>query len=142
MPPPPHPAVAQVRKRLAYLIARSEHTQRDLERQLGLNKGHLSQILGGTIELKLWHVEALLDGLGIEASDFYAEMFPHPRHTPWGLAPEHEAELAAQGKLLPLLLATLFGFGIETLEAEHRQIEQLEDRLLDLAREQEVDVKP
>lgn len=45
--------------------------QRSLETALGVSRGYLSQVFSGRIELKMWHVEKILESVGFEPGVFF-----------------------------------------------------------------------
>jgi len=51
-------------------------TASTLERALGMSKGYVSQVLQGRIELKVAHLEVILDRIGFEPQEFFRLAYP------------------------------------------------------------------
>ena len=49
-----------------------------LDRALGMSKGYLSQVFSGRIELKMWHLEVILERLDFEPRAFFRLAYPAP----------------------------------------------------------------
>jgi hypothetical protein len=56
-------------------ITAAKKSLRALSTELGFRPDHLSQILRGSVELKVWQVYALLRCLGIQPADFFDELY-------------------------------------------------------------------
>ena len=54
----------------------SRFSAREVDRRVGWSENYLSQILRGGVELRVAHVLAILDVLGISPLDFWARVFP------------------------------------------------------------------
>jgi transcriptional regulator with XRE-family HTH domain len=67
--------VQRVSEALREAIRRRKTSQRQIERVLGQGKGYLSQLLGGNVDLKLKHVFAVLEVLGLEADEFFLGIY-------------------------------------------------------------------
>ena len=67
----PEEEVQRVSDALREAIRRRKTSQRQIERVLGQGKGYLSQLLGGNVDLKLKHVFAILEVLGLAADEFF-----------------------------------------------------------------------
>jgi transcriptional regulator with XRE-family HTH domain len=71
----PDEEVQRVSEALREAIRRRKTSQRQIERVLGQGKGYLSQLLGGNVDLKLKHVFAVLEVLGLAADEFFLGIY-------------------------------------------------------------------
>ena len=94
-------------------IVRSPLTQLAIERRVGFSRGYLSQLLGGTVDLKYWHLLAILAAMEIEPSEFFGELFPR-RHHP-ALETLDTVARRSDPDSLSYELARMFALGIETI---------------------------
>lgn len=53
-------------------------TNRAVETKNGWSPGYLSRLFGGTIELRIDHVFAVLDTIGVSAAEFFLLAYPTP----------------------------------------------------------------
>jgi transcriptional regulator with XRE-family HTH domain len=74
-PRAPEAEVQRVAEALREAIRRKKISQRQVERVLGQGKGYLSQLLGGTVDLKLKHLFAVLAVIGVEPDAFFLELY-------------------------------------------------------------------
>ena len=123
----------RIRERIRLRILRSDLTQSAVESRVGFSRGYLSQLLHGTVEIKYWHVLAILHAIELEPSEFFGELFPRRRHP----ALESLDDVARQSEEGSLTheLAQLFGFGIETMAKLRERLalcEEAIDELTDL----------
>jgi len=65
-----------VLQELRRMIKRSEFSQRQVEELAGFSKGYLSQLLARNLDLKVWHVLAILDVFQIGPSEFFERLYP------------------------------------------------------------------
>lgn len=65
-----------VLQELRRMIKRSEYSQRQVEEMAGFSKGYLSQLLARNLDLKVWHVLAILDVFKMSPSDFFERLYP------------------------------------------------------------------
>ena len=70
--------VQAVADHLRLCIQARRITLRSIERQLGLPQGYLGQLLRGNLDLKLKHLLAVLDAIGMEPLEFFASMSGRP----------------------------------------------------------------
>ena len=94
-------------------IVRSPLTQLAIEKRVGFSRGYLSQLLGGTVELKYWHLLAILAAVEIEPSEFFGELFPRRRHP--ALETLDTVARRSDPDSLSYELARMFALGIETI---------------------------
>ncbi len=111
----------RVLKQLRDLIEDSDTPLLSLERRLAFSRGYLSQILNGYIELKYWHMTAILDELGVAPGEFLAELFPSrlPHAGPANLEVSQD-------------MVVVYGIGIETVRELRQRTLECERRLIDL----------
>lgn len=116
-------------ERVRFRLFLSNLTQREVEKRLGFSKGYLSQLFSGTVEIKYWQLLAILHAMGLDPSEFFAELFPR-RHP----ALETLADFRDQApqKSLSLELARLYAFGIETILDLYERLERCEVALGEL----------
>ena len=138
--PPPFDAERdseRVRRHLGDLVEDSDLPHATIERDGGLSRGYLSQILHDRIELKLWHVLAVLRGVGVAPERFFAAAYPRRRRRPSSAA----GAVAARGPLLASPDAdleltrdrlALLVFGIAELEALDRRLRACERALCEV----------
>ncbi|HEV8581857.1 MAG TPA: helix-turn-helix transcriptional regulator [Thermoanaerobaculia bacterium] len=50
-------------------------SQNEVERRLGMSRGHLSRLFGGQIDLKFDHVVHIANVLGVEPEEFFRLAF-------------------------------------------------------------------
>ena len=105
---------SRVLERLRLKIQRSGITQRAVEERGGFSRGYLSQLFGGAVELKYWHVLAILYALEVEPSEFFGELFPRRRHPALESLDEVVADRSEESSL-SFELARLFASGVETI---------------------------
>jgi len=118
----------RILERLRLEIYLSKVTQREIERRIGFSRGYLSQLLGGSVELKLWQLLAILHAIGKDPASFFSETFPRRR------SEEVIARLQPdRSKPLSLELARLYGIGIESVADFRERLERCEDALDELA---------
>lgn len=121
----------RIREHLRLRILRSHLTQRAIESRVGFARGYLSQLLGGTVEIKYWHLLAILAAMELEPSEFFDELFPRHRHRALE-ALDDMARRSAKGSL-SYELARLFAFGIETVHELYDRLELCEEAIDELA---------
>jgi len=67
---------------LKTLIRFSPTNNREIEKRLGFSGGYLSRLLSGRIEIKIQHVLAILDLIGLHPHEFFSMAFPADRKEP------------------------------------------------------------
>ena len=116
--------------RVRQLIFFSDLTQREVEKRLGLSRGYLSQLLGGTVEIRYWQLLAVLDAMELDPGDFFSELFGRRGHRDLDFL--DEARGRSEPEPLSLELARLYAFGIESIAEFHQRLERCEDALEEL----------
>ena|SRR5436305_2358596 len=66
---------------LAEIVARSNRSQREIERALGTGHGWLRLLFRGKTELKIRHIVALGPLLGFTPGEFFREAYPETAHS-------------------------------------------------------------
>jgi len=120
-------------ERLRLRILRSDLTQRAVESRVGFSRGYLSLLLNGTVELKYWHLLAILHAMKLEPSEFFGELFPRRRHP--ALESLDDVARHSEKGSLTYELAGLFGLGVETVVMLRERLalcEEAIDELTDL----------
>lgn len=79
--------VRRLAEQLQLKMLETDVTQRKVSRALGFRPDHLSQILLAKVDLKFWHVFAVLEQLGIRPRDFFEEMYGIAGHLADGPLP-------------------------------------------------------
>lgn len=123
--------LSRVLERLRLLIYFSELTQREIEERVGFSRGHLSQLLGGTSDLKLWHLLAILRVMELEPGDFFGDLFS-PHRSP-ALKTLDDVRRRSKGKPLSFELARLYAVGIESIADFSDRLARCEEALGELA---------
>ena len=121
----------RILERIRLRLLRSRFTQRDVERRVGFSRGYVSQLLSGAVELKYWHLMAILNALELDPSEFFGELFPRHRHP----ALESLDDVIGQSEegSLSHELARLFAFGIESVLDFRDRLELCEEAIDELA---------
>lgn len=115
---------------LRRIIKRSEHSQREVEERAGFSKGYLSQLLAGNLDLKIWHVLAILKAFEISPSEFFERIYPNKsRRAPMD---EFTARSEVVAEDLDQAFATLYRVGLESLGDLRRRVESCERALAKL----------
>lgn len=109
---------------LRELLEDSDLRQRDVEDRLGWTRGYLSQLLSGRVELRLRHLEAVLEALDVAPAEYFGVLFPTPqagqRRVTANLEPGYDE----------VQVATC---GIKAIRELARRVERCERALADLA---------
>lgn len=100
------PVLEEIRR----LLDQAGLSQRALERRVGFSKGYISQLLARNLDLKLWHVLAMLDGLGESPGKFFGRIFPCD-----GALDRFQASSMPLSENMEQLLARLYAHGVEPL---------------------------
>lgn len=120
----------RILERVRQLIFLSDVTQREVEKRVGFSRGYLSQLLGGTVEIKYWQLLAILHAMELDPAEFFSELFGRRRHR--ALDVLDEVRRRGEREPLSLELARLYAFGIESIADFHLRLERCEDALEEL----------
>lgn len=115
---------------LRRMIKRSEFSQRQVEELAGFSKGYLSQLLARNLDLKVWHVLAILDVFKIGPSEFFERLYPGA-----GRAAALESFSERSEPLVDDLdkaLSTLYRVGVESLSQLRERLEACERAVAEL----------
>ena len=112
------------------MIRRSELSQRQVEERVGFSRGYLSQLLAQNLDLKVWHLLAILDLFDESPSTFFARL---------GMGPARDAlsDFAAAEPLdveLAESLDRLYHVGVGSLARLRRRLERLDEAVGELER--------
>lgn len=123
--------VSPVLEELRRLIKRSDLSQRKIEERAGFSKGYLSQLLAENLDLKVWHVLAILEVLETSPGDFFLELYPSSRYP----ALEEFQRLSRPiSEGTDRVLEGLYSFGVESLRDLRGRLERCEDAIGQLRR--------
>lgn len=149
--PPPTPLYVaerdaeRIRRNLVHLVEDSDLGHRTIERRAELNHGYLTQILHARVELKLWHVLAVLRGLAITPERFFAAAYPRHRgapgpgvaassdEDPFPILGDRDLDLETARERVALLV-----IGIAEVESLRLRAARCEEALRDVGRSPEV----
>ena len=115
-------------KEIRRLVRLSDLSQRQVEKQAGFSKGYLSQLLGQNLDLKVWHVFAILNVLDVEPRAFYARVFPGRTGKPASLV-DFQASSEPVPDDLDRLLGRLYRDKADSIEHLRLRMERVEDAL-------------
>jgi len=68
--------VRRLAKVLSTVVQVVRRTRQSVEQELGLSSGYLSKILGGTVDLRVRHVLAISEAVGMDPANFFALVYP------------------------------------------------------------------
>lgn len=121
----------RVLEEIRRLIRESDLSQRKVEERAGFSKGYLSQLLARNLDLKVWHVLAILDVLGRAPGELFEAVFPRTR-----LAALEQFRRSSQplGHETDEVLSRLYRYGVESLDELRGRLERCEEAIDDLER--------
>lgn len=116
--------VKPILEELRAMIRRSELSQRQVEEAAGFSRGYLSQLLAQNLDLKVWHLLAILELFEEHPGDFFHRLLPGAAR------PEPLANFAARsappGDELLTSIDRLYRVGVESLADLRRRLERLD----------------
>ncbi len=132
--------IAKVSQALRERVRRQGLTLRDVEDRLDMARDYLSQLIRGTVDLKLKHVLAILDAISVRPEEFFAGVY--------GLAPAAEvARLEFQTDNFRLdrlvmidMVHVFYGKGLLTREEAEDYINRLRNPVRYIATGQRFDL--
>lgn len=68
--------VARLRSLLRDAIKLSKHSNRDVEKALGLSGGYLSRLFAGVMDLRVEHILAVCQVIGFPPAEFFRAAYP------------------------------------------------------------------
>lgn len=105
-------------------------SQRQVEERTGFSGGYLSQLLSERLDLKLWHVLAILDAIECEPDEFFSRVFPdRPRFPALRHFQKTSQPLSQETNVV---LGKLYGGGVESLQILRRRLERIEKAIVEL----------
>lgn len=112
------------------MIKRSEFSQRQVEEMAGFSKGYLSQLLARNLDLKVWHILAILDVFKVGPSQFFERLYPAAgRAAALESFTERSEPLADD---LDKALSTLYRVGVDSLGQLRERLERCEKAVAEL----------
>ena len=119
-------ALIELRRR----ITQSDLSQRKIEDHAGFSRGYLSQLLARNLDLKLWHVLAILDALEIPPGEFFRRVYPRsPRHA----IGDFQSRSRPLSEETDDLLGRLYGHGVESLNELRERLGRCEQAVEEIA---------
>jgi transcriptional regulator with XRE-family HTH domain len=104
-------------------IQASPLSQCRIEQRAGFSRGYLSQVLAGNLDLKLSHVLAVLEALGVAPGRFFAGLYPDIRRTALATFRERRDRDLAH---MPRNMDAFYDLGIESLSGLRQRLERCE----------------
>ena len=77
----PKDEAQRVLERIRLSIRQAGLSQRKVEERAGFSRGYLSQLLARNLDLKYWHLVAILNVLELSPGRFFSELYPEPHPT-------------------------------------------------------------
>ena len=109
------------------MIERSQLSQRRVEEKVGFSRGYLSQLLAENLDLKVWHVLAVLEVFDLHPGEFFLKLYP-VRRRPAGRPPA----AAPSGEEIDEVLERLYSLGAESLSRLRLRLVRCEQAVADL----------
>lgn len=115
-------------------IERSPLSQRRLEEKIGFSRGYLSRLLAGRLDLKVWHLMAILDALTVAPGRFFAQLYPRPDRRALETLRKQARNQGLKGRrALDRLGSTGVGdLGLDSMANLNRRLERCEQILAQL----------
>lgn len=108
------------------LIKSSDLSQRKVEARAGFSKGYLSQLLARNLDLKVWHVLAILDALGFDPGEFFGRVYPRKRFRALDRFRRSSQPVTEE---MDEVLVRLYGYGVESLNDLRGRLERCESAI-------------
>ena len=117
------------------LVRFSDISQRDVEKGAGFSKGYLSQLLGQNLDLKMWHILAILKVLDVDSGHYFQRVFGPPPETSSKPRSLEKFERLSQpiSEDLDRQLGELYRDRADTLDSLRHRLGKCEDALSQLA---------
>lgn len=134
---PPEPRGAEDVRKISEALKRKirEHglTYEQVEQRAGMGREYLRQVLRGTLKLRVEHVAAVLEALGIPPIEFYVEVYGPPRASLYA-PPDHDYTFRTTVRvlhrsLLREMIWKLREKGVFTPEEADRMLQELEQTM-------------
>ncbi|MEM6794104.1 MAG: hypothetical protein AAF725_08975 [Acidobacteriota bacterium] len=115
------------------MIKRSEYSQRQVENMAGFSRGYLSQLLAQNLDLKVWHLLAILDLFDESPTDFFARLWPRDPGSARGDSLRRFAESSAPpGDEIVESLERLYRVSVDSLGRLRERLERYDGALEEL----------
>jgi len=118
------PALQEIRR----LLKETGMSQRRLEERAGFSRGYVSQLLGRNLDLKLFHVIAILDALNEDVAAFFKRTYPAAKKRRRALD-EFRLQSGPLTEEIDELLGRLYEYGVDSLRDLKERLEQCEKRM-------------
>jgi len=125
----PKTEAGRVLEEIRALIRESGISQRKIEQKAGFSKGYLSQLLANNLDLKYWHILAIVEAMGSTPDRFFRGLYPSRRHS---ALEQFRASSEPTSEELEAELSRLYGSGVESLRQLRRRLEGCEKALQEL----------
>ena len=122
----------RVLRALRDAVADSDLSYATIETRAGFERGYLSQLLTGRIELKVHHVFAVLEAIGRRRGAFFAAIFPLE------LRPSELGPTLARALRVGTDVVRIYSAGIEAVEGMRPRLRRCEEALTRLLQNEEV----
>ena len=119
-------ATVQTLEEIRRLVRRSGLSQRKVEERAGFSKGYLSQLLARNLDLKMWHVLAILDALELNPGLFFLRVYPATRFRALESFQRASKPLSQE---LDEVLVRLYSYGAESLDEFRQRLGRCEQKL-------------
>ena len=107
------------------MIERSPLSQRRVEEQVGFSRGYLSQLLAQNLDLKVWHVLAVIDVFGGHPGEFFSKVYPVRRHE----LVDRSSVAVPSGQEIDDVLERLYSLGADSLSKLRQRLERCEQSI-------------
>ena len=124
------PALEEIRR----MIKASGLSQRKVEQRAGFSRGYLSQILSRNLDLKVFHVLAVLDVLGCGPGEFFARAYPAKKKRRRALDEFRGASETVTDEV-DEVLGRLYAHGVESLDELRGRVARCEQSIARLERQ-------
>ncbi|MEL7061172.1 MAG: hypothetical protein AAGN46_14215 [Acidobacteriota bacterium] len=121
------------------MIKRSDHSQRKVEQLAGFSKGYLSQLLAQNLDIKVWHVLAILEVFDLTPTEFFARVYDRAEQPADALDRFVDRSEPLAGDVDEALLR-LYHVGLTSLSKMRRRLERCEQAMAQLERRGLVDL--
>lgn len=125
----PQEEAHRILEEIRRLIRKSGLSQRKVEQLAGFSKGYLSQLLARNLELKYWHVIAILEVLEIYPARFFTLVYPPVRHSALERFRDSSQPTSEE---LATELSRLYGSGIQSMRQLRQRMESCEKAISQL----------
>lgn len=118
------PALREIRR----LLKEAGMSQRRLEERAGFSRGYVSQLLGRNLDLKMFHVLAMLDALGEDVGEFFSRTYPSAGKRRRALD-EFQLQSGPLSEEIDEILGRLYKYGVDSLRHLRERLARCEKRV-------------